>query len=315
LIGALLALAIGVAPTFETIAARPIDAVHKRYQAVDDKGVGLDCLKVVQTGKSSYLGVHHALVDGVFVLRLMESDDLLSWKLVRGVDSHAHQGTIFGSDGKWILAWEKDGPNGNWIRIQGFESLSDLTAGRPKQTLDIPRAHSTFAEGTPSIVAANLPDNWEESEIAIRFHFWRDGDVDRQAEGVLTAFKTWKSELRSKVNSELESKYRGNIGDRDHVSIGNTRYELLEAQRTKNDWASWRVLLGTQSKDYRELAVRTDKASTSFANPSATKLLLPNGKEGVFISYFLPSQGNHPSESGQLIFYRELSSNSRTSSN
>jgi len=317
LITILAVASLGIATTFETIVTRPIDAVHKRYQAVDDKGVGLDCLKVVQTGKSAYLGAHHALLNGVFELRLVESTDLLRWNHLRIVESHAHQGTLYSWDGKWLLAWEKDGANGNWIRIQGFDSVEDLRAGKAKKTFDIPREHSKFAEGTPSILLAKLDGSWSESEIAIRFHYWRGRDVDRQAEGVLKGFKDWNSHERAKVNSDLEPKYRGNIGDRDHVTIGGARVELLEAQKAKNDWASWRVLIGSDSKNYRELAIRTDKSSTSFANPSVTKLVLPNGKDGVFVSYFLPSQGNHPQESGQLIFYRELSSNSasRTCSN
>ena len=290
--------------------SRPIDAVPKRYQAVDDRGVGLDCLKVLQAGKAAYLGVHHALVNGVFELRLVESSDLLRWKHVRILESHAHQGTLYSSDGKWLVAWEKDGPNGNWIRIQGFDSAGDLRAGNAKITVNLPREHSKFAEGTPSILHAKLDGPWSESEIAIRFHYWREGDVDRQAEGVLKGFKAWKSIKRTKVNSELEPKYQGNIGDRDHLTIGGSRVELLEAQKTKNDWASWRVLIGSDSKNYRELAIRTDKGATSFANPSVTRLVLPNGKNGVFVSYFLPSQGNHPGESGQLIFYRELIANS-----
>ncbi|MBC8065502.1 MAG: hypothetical protein H7Y17_11765 [Chlorobia bacterium] len=290
----------------ESILSRPIDAVHKRYNAMDDKGVMLDCLKVEQTGPSKYIGVHHALIDGVFQLRLIESSNLLDWKHVRKLDGHAHQGTLRKFGDQWLLAWEKDGPKGNWIHLALFSNLADLLTGKVDRQIGLPRSLSKFAEGTPSIFNWNDPRHPERSVMTIRFHYWRDGDVDRQAEGSLGNFKTWRAEVRLGAVASLDSLYRGNIGDRDYFTAGQS-YEILEAQMQKNDWSSWRILLREGSKPFNELKIVTEKGSRSFANPAVTVLNLPDGKPGIFASYFLPSQGNHKDEAGQLIYFRELS--------
>lgn len=286
----------------ENALARPVDATHKRYNAKDDKGVGLDCLSVESLGNGKYVGVHHALIDGVFQLRLVESIDLLNWKHVRVIDTHAHQGTLFMVGEKWLMAWEKDGPNGNWIRVTAFDAGHLLVRGTVAKQIDLPRHHSQNAEGTPSIRTINYDNGWDKSKIGIRFHYWRGGDVDRQAEGVLTNFRDWTSTERKTVNQPLESTYRGNIGDRTGFSAAKASYEVLEAQYRKNDWASWRILLSQNGAAFKEIAMKSDKGSTSFANPAVASLILPNGKRGLFVSYFLPSQGNAKEESGQLVF-------------
>lgn len=289
----------------ESILSRPIDAVDKRFNAMDDKGVKLDCLKVEETGPGKYIGVHHALIDGVFQLRLLESSNLLDWKHVRKVDDHAHQGTLRKFGEHWLLAWEKDGPKGNWIHLALFSTLADLRSGKVDRQLDLPRSLSKFAEGTPSVFSWNNPRHPDRSVMTIRFHYWRDGDVDRQAEGSLGNFKTWRAQVRLGAPASLDSLYRGNIGDRDYFTAGQS-YEILEAQLVKENWSSWRILLREGSKQFNELKIVTEKGSKSFANPAVTALNLPDGKPGIFVSYFLPSQGNHRDEAGQLIYYREL---------
>ncbi len=289
----------------EEILSRPIDATQKRFNAKDDKGVVLDCIKVEQIGPKRYIGVHHALINDVFHLRLVESNNLLDWKHIRTIEQHGHQGTLKKSGSRWLMAWEKDGPKGNWIHISAFDSVDDLIQGKPAKKIDLPRELSQFAEGTPSIYG-KIPDGpWDKMQLDIRFHYWRDGDVDRQAEGKLLNFKTWRSEIRKGAPLPLESIYRGNIGDRDYFTL-DKEYEVLEGQYRKNDWTSWRILLRDARQPFKELKIVTEKKSTSFANPAVTVLTLPNGKRGAFVGYFMPSQGNHKDESGQLIYYREL---------
>lgn len=294
--------------SIEEILSRPIDATAKRYNARDDKGMGLDCIKIEQIAPNRYIGIHHTMMAGIFHLRLVESANLLDWKHIRTVDEHGHQGTLRKAGKRWLMAWEKDGKEGNWIRLVAFDSTDDLISGKVAKQFDLPRELSKFAEGTPSIYGT-VPEtgDWDRSQLDIRFHYWRDGDVDRQAEGKLLNFKIWRSQIRQGAPTPLESIYRGNIGDRDYFTANRQNYEVLEAQLKKDDWAGWRILLREGSKAFNELKIVTEKNSKSFANPTVTNLTLPNGKPGLGISYFMPSQGNHKDESGQLIFYRELS--------
>ena len=117
----LCALALTQTPDLKHILQEVRKADAYRYAAKDDKGHTLDCLKIVEVGPSRYLGVYHSMHEGVFHLRLAESKDLLNWTWRRDLDSHAHQGTLAGHGDSYVLAYEKDGPKGNWIRLQMFD--------------------------------------------------------------------------------------------------------------------------------------------------------------------------------------------------
>lgn len=302
-------LAISLGTSVEDMAKALSDVIGSdahRYAAKDDRGAGLDCLKVEQVENGRYLGVHHTLSNGVFELHLVESTDLMNWRYVSTIDTHAHQGTIRKFDNVWLLAWEKDGPDGNWIHVAGYSSLNDLRENKPERQIDLPRSLSPAAEGTPSFSFAFGLQNWDTSHIDIAFHYYRNRDVDRQAVGSLVGFKTWKAKVRPEWNEQLQGKYKGNIGDRDQFFINYVPITLLEAQLKKDDWSSWRILLHGPDNKWSQLDIRTHGGSTSFANPSVTMLTLPNGKPGVFAAYFLPNQGAAKDESGELIFYRTL---------
>jgi hypothetical protein len=287
----------------ETIAKWLADldkAQYVAYQIKDDRGHGLDCLKVVQTGPASYLGIHHSLQKGAFDLNLVESADLKTWKHVRVLDHHGHQGTLRPCGQGWLAAWEKDGPNtGNWIRVAYFPTLVALRAGKAERTINLPPSLSKAAEGTPHF--RKVPPDPLTGTIELGFHCYRNADVDRQAIGTLKNFKDWKASELKETNQALEPTYRGNIGDRDQFQLDLVHYTLLEAQLTKNDWASWRILLRSVKGPFRQVAFRTPGKSTSFANPSTTRLRLPTGEDVLVLSMFLPSQGNAPKEAGQMI--------------
>ena len=91
--------------------------------------------------------------------------------------------------------------------------------------------------------------------------------------------------------------FKGNIGGRySFKNLGQT-YVLQEAQIKKNDFSTWRLLIGTDAH-YTKLNIKTPKGSKSFANPSITKI-----ENGVFvISAFLPTEGNKKQENGQLLY-------------
>jgi hypothetical protein len=267
------------------------------FAARDTDGRGLDCLKVEAVGPGQYLGVHHSLKDGVFELRLVKSTDFRTWKSVVRLDNHAHQGTIRKVGSQWLLAWEKDGPNGNYMHVAAYASLTDLEAARPAFQKDIARTLSPGAEGTPCFERIQFNGDWAKSRIQIRFHYYRNLDVDRQASGELVNFDRWTCAPLPYINGPLESTYRGNIGDRD-ISDG---YELMEAQLRKEDWASWRILGRNAGAAYRPIQIDTPGKSQSFANPNLTYLPFPDGSPGAVLTLFMPSQGNAVDESGTLI--------------
>jgi hypothetical protein len=278
------------------------------YDARDDKNAGLDTLKIVQFGPSDYLGIYHAMKAGVYELHLARSSDLVLWTRVHTLDQHAHQGTIVKAGKRWVLAWEKDGPKGNWIHVRTYNSLKELLSGKEARKKDLPRTLSKGAEGTPSIESVRNAEDWNNSVIELRFHYYRDLDVDRQARGTLSDFRGWVTEPNSADNTALDNVIQGNLGDRDRFTIAGKTYDLLEGQLYKNDWSSWRILYCDrgQGAAFRALPMKTDRGSTSFANPTATVITLPDGKPGVVFTMFLPTQGNAPTEAGELIYAKPL---------
>ena len=286
---------------FQSLTVVPPTAV---INAKDDQGSSLDCLKIVQRGRSDYLGVHHTLRDGRFELRLVSSRDLVHWKHETTLEDHAHQGYLKHFGKEWILASEKDEPGrGNWIRLRVYASDADLLSARPAKVFDLPTTLSKFAEGTPNIVGIRKGKSWDDSEIQLRFHYYRNGDVDRQAEGKLTNFSEWQCHVRDAFNAPLESSYHGNIGDRDAFTWAGQDTEWTEAQLRKEDWSSWRILQTIAGQPTHQLEFTTPGHSKSFANPNVTEITLPNGRRGLAITLFLPSQGNSPTEAGELIYF------------
>ncbi|MFN8220264.1 MAG: hypothetical protein U0S12_09070 [Fimbriimonadales bacterium] len=273
-----------------------------RAAARDEEGRPLDCLKVEQAAPRRYLGVHHFLVNGKFDLCLAESSDLVTWRHVRVLDHDAHQGTLAKVGDRWLLAWEKTETDGNHLRLRAFDSLEALLGGKAAATVDLPRTLAPTAEGTPNIESVRFNGGWNRSVVELGFHFYRNQDVDRQAVGSLRAFKDWVAHPVDAVNQALEKTNRGNFGDRDSAVVQGHRVSLLEVQGAKNDWSSWCVFACAERKPFSLLSIRTPLGSTAFANPTLTALTLPDGKPGVVVTVFVPSQGAAKGESGEMIW-------------
>lgn len=288
-------------PILEAI-ARPDLAPILVFKAKDDRGFGLDCLKVEQAARNVYVGIHHRPTKDGFELCLVESSDLKSWKHKRSISSDGHQGTLARVGAKWLVAFEQTTRSGNQLRVEAYASLANLEKGIVEQSADIERTLSDGAEGTPSFESIAFNRSWDKSVIKIGFHYYRDMDVDRQAIGTLTGFKEWEAAPVKAVNKDLDIHYQGNIGDRDTAHFGAYAITLMEGQLFKGDWASWRVLARVGQGRFKEVEIKTPGNARSFANPSITALTLPGGKAGAFVSLFLPSQGNTAAESGQLIY-------------
>lgn len=281
---------------------RPDLAPICTFNARDTAGNKLDCLKIEQVERGKYLGVHHLTKSGRFQLHLVESDDLKTWKHVRIIAFDAHQGTLARAGSRWLLAWEQTQDKTNHIRVQGYASTKNLLTGVSEKTFDIDRTLSDGAEGTPSIESIAFNRSWDKSVVKLGFHYYRDQDVDRQASGVLTGFKEWTATPLAAINKALEPLYRGNMGDRDTAHFGPYAITLLEAQETKDDWSSWRLLYRVGMGVFHRLEVKTPGNSTSFANPSITSINLPDGRAGAVVTMFLPQQGNSKDEAGELVF-------------
>jgi hypothetical protein len=99
----------------------------------------------------------------------------------------------------------------------------------------------------------------------------------------------------------------GNIGDRDHVRYRGRAYDLIEAQGREGDFASWRVyLVDRTAMVAQRLEVVTHGGSTAFANPTATRLRDPSGRDAVMVTLFLPVEGAAAGEAGSLLYYMSV---------
>jgi len=153
------------------------------------------------------------------------------------------------------------------------------------------------AEGTPSFESVNIKDHdLDRSEIKMRFHYFKDGNVDQQAIGTLSGFFDWKTEPLVRINSNLlDMGYNGNLGSRSRFQMNNTDYYLIESQITKNLWNSFRIVLtkGVSTPLWQLDFNLPDKYKDwkSFANPKITKLKKPDGSELFLISIFVHGHG------------------------
>ncbi|NNJ26076.1 hypothetical protein [Alienimonas chondri] len=280
------------------------------YRLKDDAGRKMDCLKVFQPDGDEfagiYYGVYHCRENGVFVSHLARSTDLRRWTQVVALDERASQPTVAPYDGgSWLLACEKDQPGACWIRLRYYRSLNDLLHGAYQREVDLPRTLAPTAEGTPSVESVTLgEDGLDGSEIKLRFHYYKNRDVDQLARGTLANFATWTTTPSAGLNAELrDGGWRGNLGDRDRFAWRGETYYLQEVQRKKHDWSSWRICLcDGDGMPLRTLSVRTPHQSTAFANPNATPVVDAEGRRRLVVTLFLPSEGNAPSEVGTLLY-------------
>lgn len=299
--------------TLESLAATLGDvtrATAHRYGVRDDRDVTMDCLKVVQIAPGDYLGVSHALrrtPEERFLLSLSRSSDLLNWRYITTLDEHASQGEIHRDrDGSFLLAYEHDEPNSCFVRLRRYADRAALEKGKFATEVTLGRTLAPTAEGTPSIESVS------RDEIALRFHYYRNGDVDRAARGVLRGWRDWRTVVDDNINHAVEAYgVRGNIGGRARFLYQGRPYYVQEGQGGKNDWASWRVYLmeGAERNGKRTVIpfpIKTHRGGTSFANPYVAHVPEPGKPNRYFVSAFMPSEGNPPGESGELAYVTEL---------
>ncbi|MEA2217999.1 MAG: hypothetical protein QOJ35_625, partial [Solirubrobacteraceae bacterium] len=248
----------------------------------DDHGNGMDGLDVVEGSAllgvpGRYIGVYHTLVGGVFVTKLATSYDLTAWTYRADLDAHATQAALATlPDGGFALAYERDRPDPQWVSannvvLRHYASWAALAAGAFDREVDLPRTLAPTAEGTPTIAV----DRWngiDDSRIAVRFHYFKNIQVDRQASGVLTNFGAagWAPQPDAAVNDLfVRLGTRGNLGDRADVSFEGHAFAVLEAQAVRGDFGAWRWFLYDRERDEaRLLALRLPAGSTALGNPT-----------------------------------------------
>jgi hypothetical protein len=279
----------------------------RRYGVRDSAGRNMDTAKIIKDPAGGYLAVYHTMFNDGPHVGLATSTDLLNWTFRVELGSHASQPTIaVASDGGFVVAWEQE-PN-NHLAFRYFRNRGDLLAGQPTRSFDAPRSLSRCAEGTPNIYSVTLSPDIDHSTIDVGGHYYQNCDRDRQQRGTLTNFRSWRTSAQDRFdNALLYWHVGGNIGDRDALPFRSFRYGLIEGQYTKGDFGSWRCFVyDYQTGNADPLTIRTDQGSTAFANPAATVLTGPDGRDAIVISIFLPSEGARAGEGGQLIYYRTL---------
>jgi hypothetical protein len=299
----------------------PAGATQLRAGAQDDLGRSLDGLDVAASpdpAAGRYLGVHHSFVGGVLVTQVATSDDALHWRHAADLAQHGSQPCIvIAPDDSVIVADEEDHPDPQWvststIRVQHYATVPDLLAARPDAVAELPRTLAPTAEGTPTVEVVRWGAGPLDSELRIRFHEYRDIDVDRQAVGTLTNFSGWSAQRDLPVDARMESLgVRGNVGDRSEVpqeaGAAGRRLALIDAMLVKGSFASWRLYLYDRDADEATLLpFHLPGGSYAFSNPAVRVLPSPAGGRMLFFSAFVPSEGSAGGPAGEMVALRPL---------
>jgi hypothetical protein len=283
-------------------------AAAYRYGARDSLGNRMDTAKVIPGPAGGYLAVYHS----GRVCYLGFSSDLITWTHRAVVDEPATQPTIaMAPDGGLVTAAEFDDGRGGRLRLRYWPTLDAVGEGRPARQFLAPRTLSRCNEGTPSIRRIVFDPDVDASKVEVGFHYHRGCRVDRQARGTLAGFARWTAATDPDLDAVVEraaagagERIGGNIGGRDHLRYMGTDYDLVEAQEREGDFGSWRVYLVDRSAmTAQQVDVVTHGGSTSFANPTATCLRGPLGRDVVMVTLFLHLEGAAAGEAGSLLYY------------
>lgn len=285
-----------------------------RFSARDSAGNDMGCGKIIANPYVSgqFLAVYFTYDSaGVGRVHLGRSTDLMNWTFVTTLGgssgANATQPAIAAaSDGGFVVAWEQE-PN-NHIRVLYYSSWANLQSNTVSKSYDCPRQLSSYAEGTPNIYSAS------STKVDIGFHYFKNGDVDRQARGTLTNFNSWSSSVQTNYdNAILYHGVKGNIGDRDCLNYFGYDFGIIEGQYTKGDFGSWRCFIyDYQTGNAEQLNIRTPGGTQAFANPSFTSLQI-NGRWAVVVTMYLFNAA--PGEGGELIYYMYTDGGSQGNSN
>jgi hypothetical protein len=298
------------------------NATAYRYDAKDDQGCGLDTIKIIENPLVGYLGVYHFNIGGIFHVRLATSKDLRNWTFNRTIEDYASQPTICEApNGAFIVAFEKHVFIGTkeerHLGFYYFPNLTSLLTNSSSYKLIAPLTVAVQLEGTPNIYNVTIKES--TMKVCVGFHYNDASGLDRVAVGHLTIpldnpkNMVWnctrpQSEFVQKL-LQTDPNIKGHIGDMDYGQIFGRNFTVIEAQYVKGDDSTWGIFLYDHlTSNFVKLNIRTQKGSTSFANPTFTMLKSPNRKDCIVITYFVHTYKNaaQPGEGGELIFYKEF---------
>ena len=281
--------------------------IRSKFKLKDDLERPMNVIKIVETNEDTlnsflYLGVYHVTIsEDNFNLQLAGSNDLFNWRFITEIDHNAHQGDIVKWNDGYLIAYEEDKIQGaNNIALKYYANYDHLISNHYTFEKHLNTSiHNFRVEGTPDI-RHFTGENPTNGSILIGFHY-HDGTVDKLAMGVLKNGNNWTTWKDSLAEGNLrDMSFKGNIGSRKGFKYHGELLTLQEARFIKNDWSSWKIMLGLNGY-YTEVLISTPKKSTSFANPSITKI---NNNKYV-ISLFVPTEGNHYNENnGGFIFLK-----------
>lgn len=315
-----------------------------RYQLVDDRGVPMGPIEVIQIADSAYAAVYFWSPESgpSFKVALATSNNLLDWTWQTDLADYASQPSIKeADDGGYVVAWEQEPPAEDeaWIRLAYYPSWEALLQAEPTKVHDAERQLSECGEGTPNIYEAS------STRVDFGFHFYAGCEVDRQARGT-TDWVTWEAKPAALLDrAVLFQGYAGSVGDRTFLDFRGHHFTLLEASFVLNDWDSFRILIydeGTGAADREQFGVDADvfsipeswdgpipgptaeppsehvfigthKASSSISNPSLALVTL-NGRQALVVTLYIQTPGRGGDETGGLIYYRYLDQTSTSES-
>jgi peptidoglycan hydrolase-like protein with peptidoglycan-binding domain len=276
-------------------------------------GVSADGIKIVQTKNAQYpyIGVYHRLAGNLFNTHLAYSKDLKSWTYLSQINSAASMPDIAILPDNSVLYASERNPAGNrpYITVQYFSTLDGFLANpsAPARSFDVPWTAGASADGTPQFGRVTYSGDINNSTIELTYHYFENSVRDRQAVGTLTNFSSWSGGADGTINSTMDARGYSHLGDRDLFQVGDTRYEILEANPNEpsstNGWDKWRLfLINKNTNEIRQLTPAIPGGAYSIGNPSVSFVTLPNGGNALILTAFIFSQGAASSAAGEHLY-------------
>jgi hypothetical protein len=297
-----------------------LDSGRSAVGATDDQGGQLGAIDPIDDPAGGYLAVYHSpyrpAFGRTFKISLAHSNDLLHWTRLRVLDgigaSMPTLRPIPGTTG-YLLAYEKQRPRGDLIRVAYFRSGADLLAGRASTQRDLPRRLSHYNNGTPSILSIDWRGSVHRSLIELAFHYQteagRRAAADREAIGWLRDFRVWQAHKDSGVDQALSARQLdGSHGDWRQFAFQGFRWRIYEGQSHFDSFRSWHIVLyDASSRATYPLALQLgDSRITSVGNPIVRSAIAPSGVGKVLVITTFVFSASSPGLTGELVYYQPV---------
>lgn len=277
-----------------------------RYGLRDDVGHVMDTAKIIWVPEeAAFAAVYHAVSDSdrAFHTHLATSTDLLTWHWRLELAEEASMPTIEASDdGGYVITWDPTTVAMTFTApvFLYYATWTDVLAGDPTKRFAVDLSLSTCGEGTANLYSAS------STFLDVGFHYYADCEVDREGRGT-TDWTTWNASPQPRLQDPiLDDGVAGGVGDRDDIRFEGEAFTIVEAQRILGDWRTFGVyLFDDASGEADRLDIRTHAGSTAFTNPTVS-LVEFEGRPTLVVTLFVPQEGAHGDEAGELLYYRFL---------